>query len=88
MDLTSQFIEIKCKFPDMERYIYKGSNGYPDWELVFFDNRSTARLILGDDVRFKSVEFESEEELFNLFLHDPVFRVSVGLELFPETLSV
>lgn len=81
MGLISQFTEIKCKFPDMERYIYKGSNGYPDWELVFFENRSRARLLLGDDVRFKSVEFESEDELFNLFLHDPVFRAEVSVEL-------
>lgn len=72
MDFISQFTEVKCKTLGMEIHLHD------DWELVFFDNRKRARLLKEGDVRFKSVEFDSIEELFNLFSHDPVFRGEVS----------
>ena len=52
-----------------------------DWEVVFFEGRKRARLVKDDEIRIKSVEFDSDDELFNLFCHDPLFRSQVADKL-------
>lgn len=69
MEWLDKFEKIQARFESMEIFTID------DWELVFFDNRSRARLSFEGGIRFKSVEFSNLQELLDLFRHDPVFRI-------------